>query len=678
MIVQCAACQTRFKIADDKVTERGVKVKCTKCATTFVVRKDPPAPAPDSTPVGRGPAPAKLPEPPRPAPAPAAKPAPKPAAKAPAAALARPNPFAAFESAPQQSEPGADPFDLNAGDSLGVGHEPPPGSGGDPFGGIGALNSNPFKTSAPLDVFAGLGSSGQAPDQESSTSPGLFLEGLHRSRESDVPPTAASEQTVVRRIPQQFLEATKSGIMPAEPPPPPPPPAPPRPSGDPFAGMKLELEPELKKPEPRRPAPKDPFAASPGLDLGAAMSAPDFGPTQGDPFSGMNTAPPPPAPPPAPEAPPAAALPPQPSDPFGPGGDFESTQSGLDLGGDLHGGSAPGPSDPFGAPGAPTTPNPKPSPASQVESPFGTGGPTSPAPRAPSPARIGDPLIHPGSAAAARVAASTTAKPKRGFLSAVLNAMVFGLIGLAILAIAVVVQNDGNVPLKDLDANSAMQILFGHVKEDLLPIHVSNGLYDTVSGRPVFFVRGSIRNASAPSGTVKVTVELKSGSEVVRRADGWAGVLPTLEELHAISSPAGLAALNESLRARAVPLAQGAEADFLVVFYEYPDDLSEDRLRVHAEVASSQAAAPAPANGPEAAAAAPAPAVVKPAETPAPAPQAAPAPAPQAAPAPAPQAAPAPAPAVPAPAKAVPPPPPPGSEPAMNLKLNSGASLPKP
>ncbi len=46
MIVKCASCQTRFKIGDEKVTARGVKVRCTKCGTIFRVTKDPPADAP--------------------------------------------------------------------------------------------------------------------------------------------------------------------------------------------------------------------------------------------------------------------------------------------------------------------------------------------------------------------------------------------------------------------------------------------------------------------------------------------------------------------------------------------------------------------------------------------------------------------------------------------------------
>src|SRR5688572_192226 len=39
MIVKCDQCQTRFKIPDEKVTEKGVKVRCTKCQHTFRVKR---------------------------------------------------------------------------------------------------------------------------------------------------------------------------------------------------------------------------------------------------------------------------------------------------------------------------------------------------------------------------------------------------------------------------------------------------------------------------------------------------------------------------------------------------------------------------------------------------------------------------------------------------------------
>jgi predicted Zn finger-like uncharacterized protein len=39
MVVQCTNCQARFRVADEKVPERGVKVRCTKCSTVFRVTR---------------------------------------------------------------------------------------------------------------------------------------------------------------------------------------------------------------------------------------------------------------------------------------------------------------------------------------------------------------------------------------------------------------------------------------------------------------------------------------------------------------------------------------------------------------------------------------------------------------------------------------------------------------
>jgi len=38
LIVQCDTCHTKFRIDDSKITDKGVKVKCTKCQNTFIVR----------------------------------------------------------------------------------------------------------------------------------------------------------------------------------------------------------------------------------------------------------------------------------------------------------------------------------------------------------------------------------------------------------------------------------------------------------------------------------------------------------------------------------------------------------------------------------------------------------------------------------------------------------------
>lgn len=40
MIIQCEKCQTRFRLDDSRVTDRGVKVRCTKCKHVFKVQKE--------------------------------------------------------------------------------------------------------------------------------------------------------------------------------------------------------------------------------------------------------------------------------------------------------------------------------------------------------------------------------------------------------------------------------------------------------------------------------------------------------------------------------------------------------------------------------------------------------------------------------------------------------------
>ena len=49
MVVQCPSCQSKFRIADEKVTDRGVRVRCTSCKNVFQVRK-PGAGGADQTP----------------------------------------------------------------------------------------------------------------------------------------------------------------------------------------------------------------------------------------------------------------------------------------------------------------------------------------------------------------------------------------------------------------------------------------------------------------------------------------------------------------------------------------------------------------------------------------------------------------------------------------------------
>lgn len=58
MIVQCDNCKSKFNLADEKVTEKGLKVRCSRCKTVFVARRSPE----DSSP-GASPPPAQSPPP---------------------------------------------------------------------------------------------------------------------------------------------------------------------------------------------------------------------------------------------------------------------------------------------------------------------------------------------------------------------------------------------------------------------------------------------------------------------------------------------------------------------------------------------------------------------------------------------------------------------------------------
>jgi len=42
MIIQCEKCKTRFKLDDSRITASGIRVRCSRCSHTFIVRRDAP------------------------------------------------------------------------------------------------------------------------------------------------------------------------------------------------------------------------------------------------------------------------------------------------------------------------------------------------------------------------------------------------------------------------------------------------------------------------------------------------------------------------------------------------------------------------------------------------------------------------------------------------------------
>ncbi|HZZ83084.1 MAG TPA: zinc-ribbon domain-containing protein [Anaeromyxobacteraceae bacterium] len=151
MIATCNACQSRFRVADDKVGPRGVKVRCSKCQTVFLVLPAPPAPAVDPF-AGADPfaaadaAPRVDPFAAPPAPAAADPFAPRPPTSAPARAAPEADPFAALPPqpppppAPVRAAPEADPFAAPHPLDL----QPP----------AGAAPADPFSAPEPLGLEA--------------------------------------------------------------------------------------------------------------------------------------------------------------------------------------------------------------------------------------------------------------------------------------------------------------------------------------------------------------------------------------------------------------------------------------------------------------------------------------------------------------------------------------------
>jgi predicted Zn finger-like uncharacterized protein len=116
---------------------------------------------------------------------------------------------------------------------------------------------------------------------------------------------------------------------------------------------------------------------------------------------------------------------------------------------------------------------------------------------------------------------------------------------------------------------------------------VTNGLYETAHGRKLLFVRGTVRSQSpVPLGPVVVRAEIVLGDQVVARAEGIAGAVPTPEELAAVAGQEDVERLRAALAPRSRREIQpGESVPFLLTFTDYPPDLGEARFRVIAEPA---------------------------------------------------------------------------------------------
>ncbi|WP_233278022.1 hypothetical protein [Myxococcus stipitatus] len=176
-----------------------------------------------------------------------------------------------------------------------------------------------------------------------------------------------------------------------------------------------------------------------------------------------------------------------------------------------------------------------------------------------------------------------------------LNLVVAAALVVGLGAVGRVYLREGRIDLTVLSPER-LRALVIPTPTSLVALDVSNGLYETQSGRPVFFIRGDVENRTSTATQVRVRGALFDGDQRVRSAEGLAGIVATPEELHAVGNAEAAQALRQRLDGAATSVAPGARAPFLLVFQEYPADLGAFRLEVTVEpVAAPSEPTPAPA-----------------------------------------------------------------------------------
>lgn len=163
------------------------------------------------------------------------------------------------------------------------------------------------------------------------------------------------------------------------------------------------------------------------------------------------------------------------------------------------------------------------------------------------------------------------------FAKVVLSSALTGLVAAALAVVALLVfalSNEGAAAWLGLRAAGG-----------LVATRVVSGLYDTVAGKPVFYVRGRVENRSARAhGPVRVTAELIGDGPDVK-AEAIAGAEPSPEDVWGLRSGADAEKLERTLETAPVErkVQPGASLPFFALFADPPADLSRHRLNVRVE-----------------------------------------------------------------------------------------------
>jgi predicted Zn finger-like uncharacterized protein len=153
-----------------------------------------------------------------------------------------------------------------------------------------------------------------------------------------------------------------------------------------------------------------------------------------------------------------------------------------------------------------------------------------------------------------------------------------GLVGAA-LAVVVVIA----VSLTDDGAGGWLGLT---PKSDVVATRVVSGLYDTVSGKSVFYVRGRVENRGHKAhGPVRVVAELVGDCGVDGKTEALAGAEPSPEEVYSLRSSADAEKLQRALQGVEAErrLLPGKSVPFFAVIADPPPDVQRHRLHLRVE-----------------------------------------------------------------------------------------------
>ncbi|MFT3706747.1 MAG: zinc-ribbon domain-containing protein [Archangium sp.] len=520
MIVKCEQCQTRFKIPDDKVTDKGVKVRCTKCGHTFRVTRDMAQPATGTLPAYQPPA--------------GADPFAKfgAAAEPPTAEVTRPGVFALGVEATRSPEFGTAKVPARAPAVV------PPTAPAYPttqpnVAAVAHTSSSPFDFSSLKPPLPSVPTVPAVPAyQPGGAAPAPF------DFAAIAPPTTGGPAPAAFDF--SGFAGPQATSMPPPPPPPPSAPSAPTLPNQPLPAFDFGPPP----PGPQQNAGGPPPPAFPAMDLGAPPSRPMSSAPAVDmsgPIPGANG---------------------------GADGFFASTDSGVSSSlSNIDGATARSMFDLPQASSAPqqTLPDiPPPEPEGQSNNMVErVAVARMSAPKEPSAPQAAD-----------------EPPRRRSVVGIVVNLMVAAILVLGLVLVGSAYLNEGKLSTDSLSLDSLKNTFAPSV--EFVASDVSNGLYETRAGRAVFFVRGEVTNRSASTVKVVVKAEIVEDGKVVRGGESWAGDPATPEEIFLIDSTEALDTLNRRVEKRSIAVPPEASAAFVVPFTEFPPDLRGFRVRVSA------------------------------------------------------------------------------------------------